>query len=150
MSRVASGTIEATGFNELIGEFERLGKTKAKKVFRKATRAAAKIVLETIRTFVPVDSGELDELWQQMRVAAIKRSRTGVGVTFAQRDIDWTEETGQDPNTAWYGGLVELGTKRQGPQSYIRTGFDVSHERANRKMIEIARRELFPARPPAR
>lgn len=147
--RASGGGLTLSGFNELAREFDRVGKTKAKKVMRKATREAAKIILSQVQAFVPdtADStGELSERWDQVKVRAVRRSRVRVGVTFFT-DTNWTDRSGND---AWYGGLVELGTKKQKPQAYIRIAFDVSKARADRKIVEIARRELFPARPSTR
>ena len=80
----------------------------ARKGARKATRAAAKLVLAEARALVPHDTGELE---RSLKVRARKRSRTHRGT------VGHSVVTGGD---AFYGKFVELGTSHQAADPFLR------------------------------
>lgn len=95
--------IEIEGAPELsrkLAEFE--GKV-GKKLHRKAARQAAKLVLASAKMHVPVQYGTLES---SLKVKAVKRSRTRIGVEVATAE-------GMFQGDSFYGGFVELGTKER-------------------------------------
>lgn len=81
---------------------------------RKATRAAAKHVLELARQFVPVDEGDLEA---SLTVRAMKgrRRRGTVGASVLTRE-------GMFRGDEFYGGFVEFGTRERFHRSGKSTG----------------------------
>ncbi|KKN55341.1 hypothetical protein LCGC14_0583310 [marine sediment metagenome] len=137
---------DLSGDKELVAEFEKLAKTKAKAVMRKAIRPAAKMILVKVQEFTPesADStGALSDFWRRaVKVRAIRRTRKGVGVFFA------VDETMEEAAGVFWTHFLEFGTVKQEPQPFIRIGFDTARAAAERKIVEVAKRELFPTKAP--
>lgn len=98
---------------ELDAQLTALPKSLANKGARKATRAAAKVVLEDAKRLVPIDTGELE---RSLKVRARKRSRRNKGT------VGHAVVTGEDlfRGDQFYGGFVELGTQHREADPYLR------------------------------
>lgn len=141
--------ISLIGDKELQKAFKKLHPKLQKKAFKKAARVAAKIVKESAKGKVPVAEGDLKK---SIKVKAMKRSRTQVGVRIV---AGTREELGIPADSKWYyPAIVEYGYTRQDgvfipPQSYLRAARDAKEraaqnvmEREIRKGIEIEARSL--------
>jgi len=120
------------GDKRILRMFEKLAARAQKKVYRQAARKAAKPILQTAKAKVPVDSGKLKK---SLKIKAIKRSRTQVGVvvvtgTRQQLGIDSSEK-------GYYPAHLELGHKdRSGKQiparPFLRNSLKSHRGRSNR------------------
>lgn len=94
-------SIVLTGDKALNRKLQRLAGPVAKKIVRQAARIAVKPVLSAARNTVPVRSGKLR---RAIKIRALPRSRTRVGVRVTLGDQEFTGET-------FYGGFQEWGWK---------------------------------------
>ena len=117
--------ISIVGDKKLIRKFKTLEAKTQKKFVRKALRAAGKPVLAAAKQKVPVREGKLKK---SLKLRAIKRSRTGVGVLIKTGN---REELGIKPGEkGFYPFSVEYGTANTPEQSYLRAGMDENRDKA--------------------
>lgn len=91
--------IRITGDRALIAKFHRLARVDAKRVLRKATREASKVILPMARKLAPKRTGALRKA---IRVRATKRSRVYIGARVVVGKEWFTGEQ-------FYGGFQEWG-----------------------------------------
>lgn len=98
---------------ELDNKLLALPKSLANKGARKATRAAAKVVLADAKALVPEDTGQLK---RSLKVRSRKRSRRNKGT------VGHSVVTGESLFTGdqYYGGFIELGTRKKEADPYLR------------------------------
>lgn len=117
------GSIDVEGINGLLKSLVEMGgNTFAKKELRKAIRAGAKPMLAAVLSHVPVDTGELRE---SLKLRAIRRTRTGVGIR-----IGTSQHESAFKGDQFYGAFEELGTAKQPGQPYLRPGFDETKDQS--------------------
>lgn len=111
MAKVTAGTaVIITGVDEIDRKLSRFEQSVQKKAIRKATREAAKVILEDARQRVPVDTGALRK---SLRVRSLKRSRVRQGHQVMTGEGFFKGDT-------FYGGFVEYGTKRMVAREYMK------------------------------
>lgn len=111
----------ATGIAELNAKLRALAGDKiTKKYLRAALRKVAKPMARLAKQLAPVDSGALEE---SIRVKAIRRTRTGIGVrvTTSASDNEYSGET-------FYAPMQEFGTAKMAASPYLRPAFDQLRE----------------------
>lgn len=108
------------GQKELLKAFKQFEPKLAKKMQRKAMRAAAKPVVATAKRAAPVQFGDLED---SIKARAIKRSRRrfGIRVGTSWRESMFTGET-------FYGAFIEFGTTHMDAQPFMRPAFDENHD----------------------
>lgn len=102
--------IDVVGAPELKAQLAALEPKVAKKLTRKAMREAQKIVLADAKRLVPVDTGQLRK---SLAIRALKRSRSRFGVSVQTKE-------GLFKGEQFYGGFIELGTKKMEAKPYLR------------------------------
>lgn len=114
----------------------KLGKIPAKlsrKILREESRRAAKDkLLNHAKSLTPTRTGLLK---RSIKILAIKRTRTAVGVRIAMTSKGWTKK--------FYGGFVEYGTparKIEGQRIMTRTAESNGESAANQFANAVARR----------
>ena len=118
--------------NELDRMLEQLPKKLRNKGARKATREAAKIVLEDARRLVPVDTGQLES---SLKVRARKRSRRNKGTV----GHSVTTSEGLFKGEEFYGGFIELGTSKFEGDPFLRPAIWGNQQRIRMKFVQILR-----------
>lgn len=130
VKRVAGGIdITLLGDKALQKKFAKLHLKAQKKVFLKANRKAAKVLLKSIKSKAPVDTGALK---RNIKIRKIDRSRTKIGLTIR---TGTREEMGISEKSKWYyPAIVEYGNpKKQLPaKSYMRAGFNSAESQARK------------------
>lgn len=130
MAKIQAGTaIVITGIEEVdrkLGNFE---VNVQRKALRKATREAAKVVLDEAKRLAPVASGALK---RSLRVRALKRSRVKQGHQVQTGEGFFKGET-------FYGGFQEYGTKFMEANEYMRPAM-VSKEQAVKEKFRVEMR----------
>lgn len=112
---VITGAIALTGIKAIDKGLAELEATLQRKALRTALREAAKLVTYESKQRVPVQTGVLEKSIKSRSVA--KR-----GGTRAQRramGVATVTSEGWFTGPAFYGGMVELGTKYQTPKRYL-------------------------------
>jgi len=146
--------IYLSGQEELDKQLRGLALAAQKKLFRKAARAAAKPVLQAARKNAPSQHkkfrnrdkqgrfkakskiGGSNLLSKSIKLRAIKRSRNGsIGVVVRIGDEMFKGKS-------FYGAFVELGTKKQRPQSFMRKAADTNRERVMNIFQQQIQKEL--------
>lgn len=99
---------------------------------RKATRAAAKIVLEDAKRLVPYDTGLLES---SLKVRARKRSRKN------KNTVGHAVVTGEGffKGETFYGGFLELGTKHIDADPYLRPAIYGNQNRIREEWSRVLR-----------
>ena len=105
---------EITGLKELAKNSDKLSKSFARTTLRTALRNAAKPVRREARARVPVDEGDLRKSIKTK--ATVKRSGDGYA------------DVGFDPEIAFYGGFVELGTSQQPARPFLRPALEQANK----------------------
>lgn len=98
---MANVTIDLSGDAALLAELSALPGKLQRKAFRTASRRAGKIYAEAAKARAPVDTGQLR---RSIKVRALKRSRTAVGVTVGTSKKDYTGDQ-------FYAAFIEYGHK---------------------------------------
>lgn len=114
-------TVKITGVKELDKAFESFEPKLQKKIGRKAARAAAKPVLESARSHVPIDFGTLHD---SLKIKALKRSRKNkhiAGVRVLTGEESFKGET-------FYGAFIEFGTSTIQGRGFMRLAHDENRE----------------------
>lgn len=129
------GEIEVQGISELLRKLVAVGGAKfAKKALRSAIRKGGKPMLAAIKARAPVDSGDLEE---SLKLKAIKRTRTGVGVTIGTSAYNSLFQGEQ-----FYGAFQEFGTAKLPPNPFMRPGFDETKEQSVQFVGESLRADI--------
>jgi HK97 gp10 family phage protein len=121
------------GAKQLDKKLIALGPRIAKKVVRQAIRPAAKGIQRTAQANAPVDTGALKK---SIKVRALKRSRTRIGITVATNSSDNLFK-----GKEFYGGLLEFGFRRGKRTNAIKQA------QKKGKVLESDNRPLVPPRP---
>lgn len=105
-----------TGDKQLTRQLNALGGPKAKEFHRKASRKAAKPILDKAKQVVSAKTGRLRK---SLTIRAAKRSRKSIGVRVTQRE-------GAFKGDAFYGGFQEMGWRpgKRSRQSRRKRGRD--------------------------
>lgn len=110
---MAKPGITVTGLEEVYKKLNNLPAKLRNKVLRQATKDAAKVVADTVRSLAPEATGELEH---SIKVRAAKRSRTSVGYQILSTDLKAVH--------------VEFGTSDTKEQSFLRKGLHEKHQEA--------------------
>lgn len=113
--------ISIFGDKALQRKFKKLGPTLQKQVLRKAFRGVAKDILADARIRVPKDTGALAK---SLKVKALKRSRGKIGVKVETGTREQLGIAADDPY--YYPAAIELGTKKQSVQSFLRSSLEIN------------------------
>lgn len=103
--------ITLSGDRQLLAKLDRLSKKDSRAVVRKAARKAAKPVMQQARANAPVKTGALKK---SIKVRAIKRSRTRIGVRISTTGLESVFQGKQ-----FYGAFQEYGWKPGGRKGKI-------------------------------
>ena len=119
--------VDLKGEEELFKKLRTLRKTMQKKIVRQAQRPAFKIVEQTAKAIVPVETGRLR---RSIKTRAVKRSRKRFGV-MVRTDVP-------------YAAPVEFGHMRKDgsfvrPRSFLRHSFRIRRPRVKKTFIEQVR-----------
>jgi HK97 gp10 family phage protein len=119
----------------LINKLRNISPKLSKKILREESRRAAKThLLGPAKSRVPKRTGRLSKA---LKIVAIKRTRTAVGVRLALSSKKWPA------NKAFYGGFVEYGTPKRnisGVHFLRRTANDNGNAAANDFLRAVQRR----------
>ena len=132
--------IELEGFEELTATFNGLEQKLRKKALRPALRAGAKVILVRAKQNAPSDSGRMRKY---MKVVALKRSRTEIGVQV----VNGTRDQLQIPKTkkaGYYPTVVEFGAHKRnikGSRSFTRA-FLSEKQKAIRAIAQRMKQEI--------
>lgn len=132
---MATATVILTGSKELQARLAALPSNVQKKLARHALRAAAKQIQADAIRFAP--EGETHELKDGIKVRAMKRSRTRIGV---QVFIDTTTQP-----TRFHAAFTEFGTRKESPQPFMRPAFE-KNKGSTKGLIEEDIREAIEDR----
>jgi HK97 gp10 family phage protein len=124
--------IDVIGAPELKAVLAALEPKVAKKLTRQAMRKAQKIVLADAKRLVPVDTGQLKK---SLSIRALKRSRSRFGVSVQTKE-------GLFKGEQFYGGFIELGTKKMQARPYLRPAL-YDNEARVREVFAGSLRELI-------
>ena len=94
-----------------------------RKVLRPAVRAAAKPVVKAARQKVPKKTGALRKSLGT-KVKTYTGSQSVVAIVGPRTGFRTVDDNGRANDPARYGHLVELGTKNNAPQPFLRNGFE--------------------------
>jgi HK97 gp10 family phage protein len=117
-----------TGIKEIDRTLRRLEPKIAKKLIRQSMRAALKPVRAAVIASAPV--GETGQLRKAVKLKAGPR-RKGV------IELDVQIGAGSFKGETYYGAMVELGTKKQQAQHYMREAFEKTAPAAKALGIEL-------------
>lgn len=95
---IAKSGVELRGMGRLMKQLDKLGKTSAKRVMRRALREGAKVSERAIKAAAPVDTGALRRSY---RVRAAKRSRRFIAARVISLPVAGMER--------FYATMVEFG-----------------------------------------
>lgn len=110
-------SVTFTGSAEVKAIFDAMPGKVQKKLIRHALRAAAKAIQEDAKRIAPDETGALAK---SIKVRAMKRSRTRVGVqVFTDSDSLQT-----DGKKGYYAAFTELGTSREAAQPFLRPALE--------------------------
>lgn len=123
-------TVKIEGIDRLMSKLRDVMKTKARKAVRKGSRPAAKIVAAKAKDLVPVDTGELKKV---IKVRALPKSRKWAGAMATVK---------VEGGPTYYGGFVELGTKKMRARHFMRRAAELSRAAASRAFVEGMAEEL--------
>lgn len=122
-------SIDVEGAPELARTLATMEPRVAKKLTRKAMREASKLVKDDAKRRVPVDSGKLK---RAIVVRALKRSRSRFGTQVQTKD-------GFFKGDSFYGGFIELGTKKMPARPYLRPALYDNEAKVRQKFVESLR-----------
>lgn len=123
--------VTVKGTENLVRKLQTLKKTQSKKAIRKGSRAGCKLVQAEAKANVPVRTGALRK---EIKVRALGRKAkkwTGTQVT-----------TKVEGGPTYYGGFVELGTKKMAARHFIKRAFQSVKGSAEQAFIEGIRSEI--------
>ena len=120
MSGIVSITL--TGDVKLLTKLKRLGNKDQKAAIRKASRAAARPILQKARELAPRRKGALA---RSLKLRAIKRSRTRIGVRISTSTLESVFQ-----GKTFYGAFLEFGTKRIAARHFMQRAVDQTKEQA--------------------
>lgn len=115
--------IKVTGFKHVDDLLRNLAPKLANKLSQGAMRKAGKLVLESARRLVPVDSGFLKKTLALRVGRAGKRSkRLRAGAQVLADEKRAAKQGGQ----AYYAHMVEFGTQHTAPQPFLRPALETN------------------------
>lgn len=139
MAKYAKGTVYVSGLNDLLDRLDSLkNPTETRAALRSGIRAGATVILKRAKALAPVDTGRLRK---SLKVKAIKRSRRfpgRVGYVIGTSSSDRLFVGDQ-----FYAGMIEYGTSKMAPNSFLRPAFDFSKEAAIKAVRERVSREVI-------
>ena len=136
--------IRLLGDRALDRKMKRLTGPQQKKIVRRALRLAAKVVLPTAKSLVPVDRGTLKKT---LKIKALKQKRGKFGIVITTGTRDELGIASDDP--FYYPAAVELGTKNVSAQSFLRASLKTKRREALAVLVREIKRgftEIWRAR----
>ena len=121
-------TVTVSGLDGLFDDLMRLESKDAAKIIKKGLRQAATVVRNRAKKLVPVDTGLLRKSIKVYQTKGQRKhfysySVTGGGMTKKGKASAYMGE-------AYYGGFIELGTKRMKPHPFLAPAFDTTKNEA--------------------
>ena len=134
--KAGGGGVTLSGDVWLDKTLEEFPKALAKKLIKKSTNRAAKLVLEKARELAPVDSGDLERSIKK-RALPRKQQRAGrIGYRVGNKEGDFLGDQ-------FYAAFVELGTSLRAPDPFLRDAARIVGESKLKSMIQKDLKELI-------
>lgn len=137
---MARSTIDLTGDEKLLQKMESLEKKDAMKAVRKAVRAGFKLVLQSVKSRIPVDTGAMKK---HTKLRAGKRSRFKYTMTI---DYPKRSQLGIDEGDKhYYPAVIEYGDGKRKAYKPMRKGFDSRASAAQSRFRRVLWAEILKA-----
>jgi HK97 gp10 family phage protein len=132
--------VRITGVKEVDAALARLEKEEARKIIRQSIRRALKIMLDAARQLAPTGPDQVLRgkphaggfLRKMIKVRAFRGRRNEIAARVGVGEKDFKGD-------AFYGGMVEYGTKRQAAQGFMRRAFEETKARVRDEANRLIR-----------
>lgn len=125
--------IEVAGAKQLMRKLQRMQKTEVAKAVRKGSRAASKMIAARAVEDAPQRTGGVRKA---IKVRALPRSRKWTGTQVTMKVAG---------NPAYWGAFVELGTKKQKAQHFIKRATESVRSAAGAVFVETIQAGIVAA-----
>lgn len=146
---MAKTSFKISGLSELGRELKKRGDDMGRRIAQKATASGAYVVREAAKRRAPKSDSQhqlgrrKNEIVQPGNLRAnVVMKRVTDGRMTAEYVVGVRAGSGRNPNDAFYGDFVEIGTVKMAAQPYIRPAFDAEKQTALDRITKVLKQEI--------
>lgn len=135
-------SMKIIGAEELYRKLQDLEKKASLKVIKKGLKAGADLVLESVRSKCPVDTGRLKRSLESKTGKTKKGYASMIVQPSSKKEPGLVSNTKKDNKRYYYPAVLEYGSSRQAAKPFMRPAFDATKRIAVQRAIEVMKSEL--------